>query len=193
MQGVACTFPNTTVNVIRSPPWETLLSRIGDDLMFSLLRHHAVLQRLPNRCYMQVSCFFLPTLLALCGKHRPSRATDVVKDFGGWWRSIIVAALAATGAWVASDADAGTHIMPQLFPTAFAVSRACASRVTSSSKSKGTSCVAWSLSIKYPTLIQHFPSPCAVCSMDATPPRDHSHIIPALHRCPPMLQLPIFV
>lgn len=55
VQGVACTFPNTTVNVIRSPPWELLLSRIGDDLMFSLLRQHAVLQRLPNRCYMQAS------------------------------------------------------------------------------------------------------------------------------------------
>lgn len=53
VQGVACTFPNTTVNVIRSPPWELLLSRIGDDLMFLLLRQHAVLQRLPNRCYMQ--------------------------------------------------------------------------------------------------------------------------------------------
>ncbi|CBJ33340.1 telomerase reverse transcriptase, putative [Ectocarpus siliculosus] len=53
VQGVACTFPNTTVNVIRSPPWELLLSRIGDDLMFALLRQHAVLQRLPNRCYMQ--------------------------------------------------------------------------------------------------------------------------------------------
>lgn len=51
---MACTFPNTTVNVIRSPPWELLLSRIGDDLMFALLRQHAVLQRLPNRCYMQV-------------------------------------------------------------------------------------------------------------------------------------------
>lgn len=55
VQGVACTFPNTTVNVIRSPSWELLLSRIGDDLMFSLLRQHAVLQRLPNRCYMQAS------------------------------------------------------------------------------------------------------------------------------------------
>ena len=55
VQGVACTFPNTTVNVIRSPPWELLLSRIGDDLMFALLRQHAVLQRLPNRCYMQAS------------------------------------------------------------------------------------------------------------------------------------------
>eukprot|EP00752_Nemacystus_decipiens_P012225 g10838.t1 len=54
VQGVACTFPNTTVNVIRSPPWELLLSRIGDDLMFALLRQHAVLQRLPNRCYMQL-------------------------------------------------------------------------------------------------------------------------------------------
>lgn len=58
MQGVACTFPNTTVNVIRSPPWELLLSRIGDDLMFSLLRQHAVLQRLPNRCYMQASVYY---------------------------------------------------------------------------------------------------------------------------------------
>lgn len=57
VQGVACTFPNTTVNVIRSPPWELLLSRIGDDLMFALLRQHAVLQRLPNRCYMQASVF----------------------------------------------------------------------------------------------------------------------------------------
>lgn len=55
VQGVACAFPNTTVNVIRSPPWELLLSRIGDDLMFALLRQHALLHRLPNRCFMQVT------------------------------------------------------------------------------------------------------------------------------------------
>lgn len=55
VQGVACAFPNTTVNVIRSPPWEQLTSRIGDDLMFALLRQHALFQRLPNRCFMQVS------------------------------------------------------------------------------------------------------------------------------------------
>lgn len=64
VQGVACTFPNTTVNVIRSPPWEMLLSRIGDDLMFSLLRQHAVLQRLPNRCYMQAR-WFAPVVLSV--------------------------------------------------------------------------------------------------------------------------------
>lgn len=62
VQGVACAFPNTTVNVIRSPPWELLLSRIGDDLMFALLRQHVVLQRLPNRCYMQASFKYVFTV-----------------------------------------------------------------------------------------------------------------------------------
>lgn len=57
VQGVACAFPNTTNNIIRSPPWEILLSRIGDDLMSALLRQHALLLRLPNRCYMQARCF----------------------------------------------------------------------------------------------------------------------------------------
>lgn len=55
VQGVACAFPNTTVNIIRSPPWELLLSRIGDDLMFALLRQHVLLLRMPNRCYLQVT------------------------------------------------------------------------------------------------------------------------------------------
>ncbi|CAM9547210.1 unnamed protein product [Ectocarpus fasciculatus] len=70
VQGVACTFPNTTVNVIRSPPWELLLSRIGDDLMFALLRQHAVLQRLPNRCYMQA---------------RPRQSAPTILDEGWYW------------------------------------------------------------------------------------------------------------
>lgn len=68
VQGVACAFPNTTVNVIRSPPWEQLTSRIGDDLMFALFRQHALFQRLPNRCFMQVSYKSL-----LCSKILPRR------------------------------------------------------------------------------------------------------------------------
>ncbi|CAM9807109.1 unnamed protein product, partial [Discosporangium mesarthrocarpum] len=60
LQGVECIFPNTVLNILCSPPWEQLHARIGDDLMYTLLRQHTILARLPNCCFLQASCLLNP-------------------------------------------------------------------------------------------------------------------------------------
>jgi hypothetical protein len=57
--GVETFFPNTIVNFVKRPMWETLLSRIGDTLMFYLLYHCFMFVQLPNNCYFQVSGILL--------------------------------------------------------------------------------------------------------------------------------------
>ncbi|CAM9898958.1 unnamed protein product, partial [Phaeothamnion confervicola] len=62
VEGIECVCPNTLHNIFAEQSWKTLLSRVGDDVMFRLLRWHMVLLRLPNRCYVQVAGPALPDL-----------------------------------------------------------------------------------------------------------------------------------
>lgn len=47
--------PNTVTATLMGPPWQLLLSRIGDTLMLYLLMHTALFARLPNNCVLQLS------------------------------------------------------------------------------------------------------------------------------------------
>ena len=38
LRGIQCVFPNTITNFLKSPPWEVLISRIGDDAMYTCSR-----------------------------------------------------------------------------------------------------------------------------------------------------------
>ena len=55
LRGIQCVFPNTITNFLKSPPWEVLISRIGDDAMLHLLTRTMLLLQSKNGCYMQLS------------------------------------------------------------------------------------------------------------------------------------------
>ncbi|CAM9289520.1 unnamed protein product [Choristocarpus tenellus] len=67
LQGVECIFPNTLLNALCSPPWECLHSRVGDDLMYVLLRQHTILVCLPNQCYLQLTGRPMPDFVRQLG------------------------------------------------------------------------------------------------------------------------------
>ncbi|RKO86470.1 hypothetical protein BDK51DRAFT_9595, partial [Blyttiomyces helicus] len=48
-------FPNTLVNAVNTPPWQTLLPRIGDAMMTHLLLHTSLFISLSDGCYYQVA------------------------------------------------------------------------------------------------------------------------------------------
>jgi len=47
-------FPNTLMNILRSPIWEKIPGVLGEDLTFYILRYFSVFLRLPNNNYMQL-------------------------------------------------------------------------------------------------------------------------------------------
>ncbi|KJE96616.1 hypothetical protein CAOG_06915 [Capsaspora owczarzaki ATCC 30864] len=55
LYGVENYFPNTTLNYLKTLPWELLLARMGDSVVLHLLLSASVFVRLNNGCYMQVS------------------------------------------------------------------------------------------------------------------------------------------
>jgi hypothetical protein len=46
---------NSSIEVLKSEPWQLLLSRIGDTLMLHLLMHAAIFKPLPNGCFLQLT------------------------------------------------------------------------------------------------------------------------------------------
>lgn len=46
---------NSSIEVLKSEPWQLLLSRIGDALMLHLLMHAAIFKPLPNGCFLQLT------------------------------------------------------------------------------------------------------------------------------------------
>ena len=46
---------NSSVESLKSNPWQLLLSRIGDALMLHLLMHAAIFQPLQNGCFLQLT------------------------------------------------------------------------------------------------------------------------------------------
>ena len=45
----------STLEELKSKPWQLLLSRIGDVLMLHLLMHAAIFKPLPNSCFLQLT------------------------------------------------------------------------------------------------------------------------------------------
>ncbi|CAM6106019.1 unnamed protein product [Calypogeia fissa] len=53
--GLECKCENSSVDIVNSPSWKILLSRVGDLIMLYVLTHAAVFSPLPNNCFLQVS------------------------------------------------------------------------------------------------------------------------------------------
>ncbi|CAM6098970.1 unnamed protein product [Calypogeia fissa] len=53
--GLECVCENSSVDIVNSPSWKILLSRVGDLIMLYVLTHAAVFSPLPNNCFLQVS------------------------------------------------------------------------------------------------------------------------------------------
>eukprot|EP00742_Colponemidia_sp_Colp-10_P011654 GILJ01012977.1.p1 GENE.GILJ01012977.1~~GILJ01012977.1.p1 ORF type:complete len:446 (+),score=73.73 GILJ01012977.1:163-1338(+) len=74
LRDVESFFPNTTVNLLKNESWETLLSRIGDDMMLSILCQSTILLSLPRQCYLQVAGPILSQLVySKTSKHEKPR------------------------------------------------------------------------------------------------------------------------
>ncbi len=65
-------YPNTTAAALRGPPWQRLLSRVGDGVMMHLLLHCSLFLPLPNGCFLQASGTPLAQVGARMASRRPS-------------------------------------------------------------------------------------------------------------------------